>query len=106
MSATAEVRAIGPSGPVVLELGRGAGAVVAYAPPEWEGREIEIGPDNGDGAWTHAEVRERLIGSGSVWAVVLGPLAPGDYRLRSDDGSPLGSAAVRAGFVAELQLAD
>lgn len=92
------------AGPVVLELGPGAGAVVAYTGADWIGQEVEIGAVDGTTPRRHAYVRERAVGADRVWAVVLPGLAPGSYRLWAPDGSPLDRVQVRAGTVSEVRV--
>ena len=99
-----EARAETSSGPVVLELGPGAGAVVALAPEEWLGWEIEAGSPNDRAGRRHAEVRRRPVGGGEVFAVVLAPLRPGPYRLFAPDGRELTTVEVRSGEVSELRV--
>ena len=88
----------GPSGPgtVVLELGEGVGVLVLDAPPELNGREIEISPSGG-GHRTHSLVRERHLATGTVYAAVYPSLAAAEYIVWLDDGTPAGRVTVRGG---------
>lgn len=88
----------GPSGPgtVVLELGEGVGVLVLDAPPELNGREIEISPSAG-GHRTHSLVRERHLATGTVYAAVYPSLAAAEYTVWLDDGTPAGRVTVRGG---------
>jgi hypothetical protein len=104
LSATEQQVGPGPSGPVLLELGAGAGAVVAYTEPDRLGQEIEIVPVDGTGRRLHAEVRPRSVLDGAVYAVVLGPVAPGRYRLFAPLDVPLGIVEVHAGRVSEVTI--
>jgi hypothetical protein len=88
----------GPSGPgtVVLELGEGVGVLVLDAPPELNGREIEISPSGG-GHRTHSLVRERHLATGTVYAAVYPGLAAAEYTVWLDGGTPAGRVTVRGG---------
>ena len=68
------------SGSVVLDLGPGIGALVLHAPPELDGREIQISPrDAAAGPATHSQVRPRHIAGGVRYAAVYPDLAAGEY---------------------------
>jgi hypothetical protein len=69
------------SGSVVLELGPGVGALVLHAPPELDGREIEISACELPGRRTHALVRPRLTMGGTQYAAVYPGLSAGDYLI-------------------------
>lgn len=74
--------ALGPStsGSVVLDLGPGIGALVLYAPPELDGREIQISPrDAAAGPTTHSLVRPRHTAGGVRHAAVYPGLPAGEY---------------------------
>jgi len=88
------------SGSVVLDLGPRTGAVVVHAPPELDGREIQIRPrDPSAGPWTHSLVRARQTARGVQHAAVYPDLRPGDYILWLDgDGGEL-AVTVAAGRV-------
>ena len=88
----------------MLDLGEGAGAVVAYTSPARLHDEVGIGPVGPNGMRLHAAVRERRGPAGPVFAVVLCPVAPGHHELWSGDGRRLGSVAVTAGEVSELTI--
>jgi len=76
-----------PSAPgsVVVDIGGGRGAAVIFTGADLDGAEIEI--REGGSAWdgTHVGVRERLLGGGSCWAALFGPLSEGDYEARLKD---------------------
>ena len=74
------------SGSVVLDLGPGTGALVLHAPPELDGRELDIcARDTPALAITHSLVRSRHTARGVQHAAVYPDLRPGDYFIRLDD---------------------
>lgn len=89
---------------MLLELGEGVGAVVAYTSLARLHDEVEIGPAGHGGPRLHAAVRERPGRDGPVFAVVLCPVAPGVHELWAGDGTQLGSVAVAEGRVSELTI--
>jgi hypothetical protein len=75
------------SGSVVLDLGPCTGAVIVHAPPELDGREIQIRPcDPSAGPGTHSVVRARQTARGVQHAAVYPDLRPGDYIFWLDGG--------------------
>jgi hypothetical protein len=84
------------SGSVVLDLGPGAGALVLHAPPELDGRELDICALDTPGlAITHSLVRSRHTARGVQHAAVYPSLRPGEYLIRLDnDGIQLGVTIV------------
>jgi hypothetical protein len=79
------------SGSVVLDLGPGIGALVLHAPPELDGRELDIcARDTPTEAITHSLVRSRHTSRGVQHAAVYPRLRPGEYLIRlADDGIQL-----------------
>jgi hypothetical protein len=74
------------SGSVVLDLGPGIGALVLHAPPELDGRELDIcARETPALAITHSRVRCRHTARGVQHAAVYPDLRPGDYLIRLDD---------------------
>jgi hypothetical protein len=74
------------SGSVVLDLGPGIGALVLHAPPELDGRELDIcARETPTLAITHSLVRCRHTARGVQHAAVYPDLRPGDYLIRLDD---------------------
>jgi hypothetical protein len=87
------------SGSVVLDLGPGVGALVLHAPPELDGREIEISRLGSTPAHrTHSRVRPRKTGR-TQFAAVYPQLAAGTYTLWNHDGNPALTVIVRSGQV-------
>lgn len=88
---------------VVLNIGKGTGALVLYTKADLEGREIEISrlPDGATAvtARTHAVVRRRDSGSATVFAAVYPDLQAGDYTVWRDTGTQATTATVAGGSV-------
>jgi len=91
------------SGSVVLDLGPHCGALVLHAPPELDGREVEISPCGQPGDRTHSQVRQRHVGSGVRYAAVYPALAPGDYLLWQDAATPAMTVTIAAGAVTAVR---
>ena len=92
----------GPSSPgsVVLELGPGIGALVLHAPPELDGREIEVSPPgHPPGPRTHSRVRPRSTGGHTQYAAVYPQLPAGDYTIWDDDDTPAATVTIHGGQV-------
>ena len=92
----------GPSSPgsVVLELGPGIGALVLHAPPELDGREIEVSPPgHAPGPRTHSRVRPRRAGGHTQYAAVYPQLPAGDYTIWDDDRTPAATVTIHGGQV-------
>jgi hypothetical protein len=117
----------GPTGPgtVVLDLGGDTGALLLEAPPELNGREIEISPSGGAMPWdaagggasgggapwgraapgrrTHALVRERRTAAGVSYAAVYPGLPAAEYTVWLDEHTPVGTITVCPGEVARFR---
>jgi hypothetical protein len=61
-----------PSGPAVLDIGGGAGALLVIVPAALLNTEIEVSPDSRPDARTHTGVHERPMG-GEQLAIALFP---------------------------------
>lgn len=68
----------------MLELGDGVGALVVYTDPELHAVEVEISPYERDGARSHKQVHERLVGERPLYAAVFDRLDAGAYTLWLD----------------------
>jgi hypothetical protein len=90
-----------PTGPVVLDIGDGVGALVVYTPPTCWGQEIEVSRA-GETTRIHTDVLERRVEGRSLFAAVFASLPTGDYTVWRDDVTPGGSVAIDSGGVAEL----
>jgi hypothetical protein len=70
-----------PSGPAVLDIGGGAGALLVVVPPALLGTEPEVSPAGRPDARTHTGVHERTL-HGTVVPVALFPsLEAGTWTL-------------------------
>jgi hypothetical protein len=89
------------SGSVLLDLGPGVGALVLHAPPEMDGREVEVTPMGGGtpAHRTHSRVRARETGGGTQYAAVYPQLAAGDYTIWKDDVTPAATVTIQGGGV-------
>ena len=88
----------------MLELGPGAGALVLHAPPELDGREIEV--SGAGGHRTHALVRQRRTADRTLYAAIYPGLASGEYTIWRDDDTAAGTVQVAAGQVTSMSLAE
>jgi hypothetical protein len=61
-----------PSGPAVLDIGEGAGALLVIVPAALLHTEIEVSPDARPGARTHTGVHDRPMG-GELLPIALFP---------------------------------
>jgi hypothetical protein len=80
----------GATGPaaVMADVGGDVGAAVVYTPEALRGRELEIRRAGRPWDGTHTAVRERTLGTSSVWAGFFGALPAGRYQVRlRGDGS-------------------
>jgi len=96
-----EMAGPGGTGPAVLDIGAGAGALVVYTAPELRGREIEVSPD-GRALRTHTAILERSMAGRRVHAAVFVELAPGRYTLWGAKAAQTRSVTITAGKVTEV----
>ena len=90
---------------LLLDVGDETGALVIYAHPELDGREVEILPVHASGHDhpVHNVVRERRTGSGYVHAAVFPDLAAGRYGpYDSDIAERHGAFDVSGGAITEI----
>ena len=88
-----------PSGPAVLDIGGGTGALLVIVPAAHLHAEIEVSPDGRPGVRTHTGVHARPMG-GELLAVALFPsLAAGNWTLLG-----AGSCAARTIEVVDGQV--
>ncbi len=88
---------------VLIDVGGDAGALVIYADEALLGREVEIAR-TGEASRVHADVLERSVASGSVFAAVFPSLAEGDYDIWLGGQSRAGTARIVAGDVTRVDL--
>lgn len=86
-------------GSVVLDIGGDVGALVLHVPPDMDGREIDLTPDDPEAAHTHSAVRGRHLIHGIWFAAVYPSLKVGVYTV---DGS-LQRVEIRGGEVTEVE---
>jgi hypothetical protein len=87
-------------GSVVVDIGGDIGALVLRVPPELDGHEIDLRPDNSSQPNTHSLVRERRFPLGSSYAAVYPSLLAGSYTV-------VGAAqrfAIEGGRVTDIEL--
>lgn len=95
------------TGSVMLDLGGAVGALILDAPPELNGREIEISRAAGGGVrHTHSLVRERITEAGVSYAAVYVSLPAGDYVIWRDEDTPAGTVTVHGGHIARFRWPD
>ncbi len=94
-------------GPVLLDVGGDAGALILLATPDMQHVEIEVSPAGRDGDRTHVAVLARPAGGAQVYAAVYPSLTAGAWTVwhpdpgRSDE--PVMQVQVPAGSVAQVQ---
>jgi hypothetical protein len=90
------------NGPVMLDIGQGAGALILYADPQLVGAEIEISPVGRDERRNHVAVLARPSGGRTICAAVYPGLAAGSWQLWDpESGRPVLTVAVTDGDVTE-----
>lgn len=90
-------------GTVVLNIGRGIGALVIHTPGSLHGHEIEVSPVGDPDRRTHAAVRARYVRDGVMFSVVIDNLAEGRYLVWRDATTSLAEVDVRGGAVTEYE---
>ncbi|GID92242.1 phospholipase [Amorphoplanes digitatis] len=90
-------------GTVVLNIGRGIGALVIHTPGSLHGHEIEVSPVGEPDRRTHAAVRARYVRDGVLFSVVIDSLAEGRYVVWRDPDTALAEVEVRSGAVTEYE---
>ncbi len=94
-------------GPVLVDVGGDAGALILLATPDMQHVEIEVSPAGRDGDRTHVAVLARPAGGAQVYAAVYPSLTAGAWTVwhpdpgRSDE--PVMQVQVPAGSVAQVQ---
>ena len=90
---------------LLLDVGDDTGALVIYAHPELDGREVEILPVHASGHHhpVHNVVRERRVGSRHVHAAVFPDLPAGRYvPYDSDIARRHGTFDIAGGAITEI----
>ena len=68
-------------GSVVLDIGGDVGALLLRVPPDMDGQEIDLVPEDPREPHTHSAVRERHLGSVVTFAAVYPSLKAGTYTV-------------------------
>jgi hypothetical protein len=94
-----------PSGEatVVLDIGESVGALVVHTPAMSAGLELEIARRGDAQAYTHTEVRERVLPEARAWAAVFAALPEGAYTLLDAPPDATCDVDVVAGRVIEVR---
>lgn len=87
------------TGPVVIDVGAGRGALVLDASPEDCGREVEIHPIGAPFERTHVAVLARSGTREKRYAAVFPSLPAGRYVVLTRDASPTDAVTIRSGEV-------
>jgi hypothetical protein len=87
-------------GSVVLDIGGQVGALMLRTPPSFNGREIDLYPQDPDAAHTHSAVRERRLPAGVCYAAVYPSLRSGTYQVEGSGQR----VAIVGGRVTEIDL--
>lgn len=87
-------------GTVMLDIGGDVGALVIVAGAADMGREIEVCPVGGV-TRTHVAVRERHLGSHTMYCAVYPSLPAGPYTIWRDETTPVAEVRIRGAEVAE-----
>jgi hypothetical protein len=90
------------TGPAVLDIGPGAGALIVYTGSDLRGREIEVSPVDRTALRTHTVILERTMAGRCIHAAVFVELAPGDYTLWGADPSQTCRVTIAAGEVSAV----
>jgi hypothetical protein len=106
-SGTAEVASCGneagpakeATGPIVVDVGEGRGALVLTSAKELWGCEVEIASDEDRSVRTHVYVLTRSVAGGTVHAAVFPSLPAGRYVVFDLRGRPAQSLDVRSGSI-------
>jgi hypothetical protein len=92
-------------GPVTVDVGPGAGALIVLLDDDWLNDEIHLRPMTGAGQSTHTGVWVRNTPAGDVIAAAFGTLPTGVYAvLDHDQSTVITTVDVQDGEVAEIDL--
>src|SRR5712691_6550093 len=86
---------------LVLDIGKGVGALVIYTPVELREQEIEVSRE-GESKRVHTQVHERVVNGRTMFAGVFPDLAAGRYVIWTDVPRPVNEVTITAGEVAEV----
>ena len=87
-------------GSVVLDIGGDVGALMLRTPPDLNGIEIDLDPDDATLPHTHSAVRERQLTNGVSYAAVYPSLNAGLYTIEGSGQRVL----INGGRVTEIDF--
>ena len=90
------------TGPAILDIGQGIGALLLHAPAFLKGREIEISLVDDASRRVHTAVLEREWGGRRTHTAIFARLKAGDYVVWGLDGQARSRVAIVDGGVTEL----
>jgi hypothetical protein len=90
------------TGPAILDIGQGIGALLLHAPADLRGVEIEVSPVDDPAQRVHTEVLRREWGGRRTHTAIFARLAPGDYVVWAPDGRPRSQVVIGDGSVTEI----
>jgi len=91
-----------PSGPAVLDIGEGAGALLVIVPAALLHTEIEVSPDGRPGARTHTGVHDRPMGGELLPLALFPSLDAGTWTLWGPGPCTTRSVEILDGRVTEV----
>ena len=91
-----------PSGPAVLDIGGGTGALLVIVPAALLHTEIEVSPDGRPDARTHTGVHERPMGGRQLAIALFPSLEAGTWTLWGSGPCATHSVEIADGQVTQL----
>ena len=92
-------------GPVTVDVGPGAGALIVMLDDDWLHDEVHLRPTTGAGPSTHTGVWLRRVPAGDIVAAVFGSLPTGGYAVLDHDRSTvMTTVEIGDGEVADIDL--
>ena len=92
-------------GPVTVDVGPGAGALIIMLDDDWLHDEVHLRPITAVGPSTHTGVWVRRVPSGDVIAAVFGSLPTGSYAvLDHDRATVMATVEIGDGEVVDINL--
>ncbi|HVA85190.1 MAG TPA: hypothetical protein VNF73_02605 [Candidatus Saccharimonadales bacterium] len=86
----------------VLDIGGDIGALILYAPEEYDEREIEVSPIGDESNRVHTAIHERRAGGRTVHAGIYPALRAGTWRIWADRPGMVDRVTIVGGQVAEV----
>jgi hypothetical protein len=91
-----------PSGPAVLDIGGGTGALLVIVPAALRHTEPEVSPVDQPHAHTHTGVHERLLHGESLLVALFPSLTAGHWTLCGEGPCPTMTVEILDGRVTEV----